>query len=188
MISIWFCLNFNMVSGQDCQLSMRRLYSWMIFEEASTMISSLEQFSLILLRHLIAISHAILLEKLTIYGIKDGELEWFKDYLFSRKEVVAFNRCLLNEQDLLTGVLQGSILGPLLFLISFNDTVEVVEHSSILKHADDTVLFVAGKEIDSIEEKLSKDMDNLSKWLRCNELILDLKKGKMESILFGTTQ
>ena len=132
------------------------------------------------------ISHAILLEKLAIYGIKDGELEWFKDYLFSRKVVVAFNSCMSNQQDLLTGVPQGSILGPLLFLISFNDAVEVVEHSSILKYADDTVLYVAGREIDSIEDKLSKDMDNLSEWLRCNELILNLKKGKTESILFGT--
>ena len=134
------------------------------------------------------ISHAILLEKLAIYGIKDGELEWFKDYLFSRKAVVAFNSCLSNQQDLLTGVPQGSILGPLLSLISFNDAVEVLEHSSILKDADDTVLYVAGREIDSIEDKLSKDMDNLSEWLRCNELILNLKKGKTESILFGTAQ
>ena len=134
------------------------------------------------------ISHAILLEKIAIYGIKDGELEWFKDYLFSRKAVVAFNSCMSNQQDLLTGVPQGSILGPLLFLISFNDAVEVVEHSSILKYADDTVLYVAGREIDSIEDKLSKDMDNLSEWLRCNELILNLKKCKTESILFGTAQ
>ena len=134
------------------------------------------------------ISHAILLDKLTMYGIKDRELEWFNDYLFSRKAVVAFNSCLSYKQDLLTGVPQGSILGPLLFLISFNDAVEVMEYSSILKYADDTVLYVAGKETDSIEIKLSKDMDNLSEWLRCNELILNLKKGKTESILFGTAQ
>ena len=44
-------------------------------------------------------------------------------------------------------------------------------------YADDTVLYVAGKETDSIENNLSKDMDNLSEWLRCNELILNLKKG-----------
>ena len=57
-----------------------------------------------------------------------------------------------------------------------------------MKYADDTVLYVAGKEIDSIETKLLKDMDNLSEWLRCNELILNLKKGKTESMLFGTAQ
>ena len=102
--------------------------------------------------------------------------------------MVAFNGCISDEQNLLTGVPQGSILGPLLFLISFNDAVEVMEYSSILKYADDTVLYVAGKEIDSIENKLSKDMENLSRWLSSNELILNLKKGKTESILFGTAQ
>ena len=73
------------------------------------------------------ISHAILLNKLTMYGIKDRELEWFNDYLFSCKAVVAFNSCLSDKQDLVTGAPQGSILGPLLFLISFNDAVEVME-------------------------------------------------------------
>eukprot|EP00795_Rhopilema_esculentum_P008031 gene8031-13942_t len=58
------------------------------------------------------ISHAILLEKLAIHGIKDNELEWFNDYPFSRKAVVAFNGCISDEQNLLTGVPQGSILGP----------------------------------------------------------------------------
>ena len=75
-----------------------------------------------------------------------------------------------------------------MFLASFNDAVEVMEYSSILMSADDTVLYVAGKEIDSIENKLSKDMDNLSEWLRCNGLILNPRKGKTESILFGTAQ
>ena len=107
------------------------------------------------------ISHAILLEKRAIYGIKDGELDWSKDYLFSRKAVVAFNSCLSNEQGLSTGVPQDSISGPLLLLISFNDAVKVVEHSSTLKYADDTVLYVAGKETDSSEDKLSKGMGNL---------------------------
>eukprot|EP00795_Rhopilema_esculentum_P008370 gene8370-14344_t len=63
-----------------------------------------------------------------------------------------------------------------------------MEYSSILKYADVTVLYVADKETDSIENKLSKDMENLSEWLRCNELISNLKKGKTESILFRTAQ
>ena len=89
---------------------------------------------------------------------------------------------------MLTGVPQGSILGPLLFLILFNDVVDVIEHSSILKYADDTVLYVAYKDIESIKAKLSKDMDCLADWLKSNELVLNLKKGKTESLLFGTSQ
>ena len=90
---------------------------------------------------------------------------------------------------MLTGVPQGSILGPLLFLILFNDAVNVIEHSSILKYADDTVLYDADKDIQSIKAKLSKDMDCLADWLKCNEMVLNLKKGKTEeSLLFGTSQ
>lgn len=65
-----------------------------------------------------------------MYGIKDSELERFNDYLFARKIVVAFNSCLSKKQDLSTGVPQGSILGPLMFLIASNDAVEVMEHQA----------------------------------------------------------
>ena len=87
---------------------------------------------------------------------------------------------------MLTGVPQGSILGPLLFLILFNDAVDVIEHSSILKYADETVLYVADKDAQSIKATLSKDMDCLADWLKCNELVLNVKKGKTECLLFGT--
>ena len=86
------------------------------------------------------VSHAMLLDKLPLYGVQGKELEWFKDYLFFRKAKVACNSCFSKEHALLTGVPQGSILGPLLFLILFNDVVDVIEHSSIMKYADDTVL------------------------------------------------
>ena len=134
------------------------------------------------------VSHSMLLDKLPLYGVHDKQLEWFKDYLFLRKAQVACNGCLSKENTLLTGVPQGSILGPLLFLILFNDAVDVIEHSSILKYADDTVLYVADKDIQCIKAKLSKDMGCLADWLRINELVLNLKKGKTESLLFGTPQ
>ena len=79
-------------------------------------------------------------------------------------------------------------MGPLLFLVYFNDAIEAIEHSSIIKYADDTVLYIAGKDIQSIQTKLSKDMDSLADWLRENELIINLKKGKTEFLLFGTAQ
>ena len=134
------------------------------------------------------VSHAMLLDKLPLYGVDGRELEWFKEYLFFRKAKVAYNSCFSKENALLTGVPQGSILGPLLFLILFNDAVDVIEHSSILKYADDTVLYVADQDIQSIKAKLSKDMDCLADWLKCNELVLKVKKGKTECLLFGTSQ
>jgi retron-type reverse transcriptase len=123
------------------------------------------------------LSHATLLDKLPQYGIQGTELEWFKDYLFCRKQVVAYNGFLSADHNVSTGVPQGSILGPLLFLVYFNDVIEAIEHSSIVKYAD-TVLYVARKDIQSIQAKLSKDMDSLADWLRENELIINLKRGK----------
>ena len=101
------------------------------------------------------VSHAMLLAKLPLYGVEGKELECFKDYLFFWKAKVAYNGCFSKEHALLTGLPQGSILGPLLFLILFNDVVNVIKHS-ILKYAYETVLYVADKEIQSINAKLSK--------------------------------
>ena len=111
------------------------------------------------------VSHAMFLDKLPLYEVEGKELEWFKDYLFFRKATVAYNGCFSKEHVLLTRVPQGSVLGPLLFLILFNGVVAVIEHSSILKYADGTVLYVADKDIQSINAKFSKDMDCLADWL-----------------------
>ena len=66
--------------------------------------------------------------------------------------------------------------------------VDVLNHSKILKYANDTVLYVAYKDIQIINAKLSIDIDWLAHWLKGNELVLNLKKGKTESLLFGTSQ
>ena len=90
--------------------------------------------------------------------------------------------------DIQTGVPQGSILGPLLFIILFNDITNVIKSAKIVKNADDTVIYVADKDVAVIDSKLTKDMDAIAKWLDENALIINLKKGKTESLLFGTSQ
>ena len=107
---------------------------------------------------------------------------------FLSEAKVAYNGCFSKEHVLLTGAPQGSILGPLLLLILFNAVVDVIQHSSILNYADDTVLHVADKDIQSIKVKFSKDMSCLADWLKSNELVLNLKKGETEPLLFGTLQ
>ena len=132
------------------------------------------------------ISHSIMLSKLSRYGVSDMELQWLTDYLFLRKQIVHFNGVLSEPNPINTGVPQGSILGPLLFVIFFNDVHSPLRHCKIFTYADDTVIFTSSNDINVIQDSLSQDLDNLSNWFRDNELIFNLKKGKSEVILFGT--
>ena len=86
------------------------------------------------------ISHSKLLEKLPKYEIDRREYAWFEGYLFARKAVVSYNNCVSDEQELYSGVPQGSIFGPLLFIISFNDITDAIRHSRIVKYADYKVI------------------------------------------------
>ena len=134
------------------------------------------------------LSHAKLLNKLASYGVSDAELHWFEDYLFNRSRSVKYQDVLSRQQKVYCGVPQGSILGPLLFIIFFNDFCCCLKHSDVTKYADDTVISVAGKDIFIIETRLSSDMQAISEWFLQNELILNLNKGKTEAMLFGTAK
>lgn len=74
------------------------------------------------------INHNKLISKFECYGIRDRELEWFKSYLFNRRIRVSIDGVLSEERPVHTGVPQGSILGPLLFVIFFNDIEQQLKH------------------------------------------------------------
>ena len=117
-----------------------------------------------------AISHAKLVSKLTSYGVSGIELEWFRDYLFNQKVQVMHDKCLSESKPLYSDVPQGSILGPLLLIIFFNDIVLKLNQSKIRKCADDTVIFFADKDYDKVKRALCSDMNRLSEWFTENEL------------------
>ena len=93
-----------------------------------------------------------------------------------------------NEHSVTTGVPQGSLLGPLLFLIYFNDFPECLKFSRVIMYADDTVVYFAHKDKAIIEDCLNEDFKNISKYLEESELIINLKEGKTESMLFATSK
>ena len=126
------------------------------------------------------------LNKLPSYGIQDNELDWFRDYLFQRSQLVDLQSTLSHDAPIYTGVPQGSILGPLLFILFLNDIPEHLELSKIVIYADDTVIYFPNKDIAIIENALIKDLAHLANYFDENELIINLKKGKTESMLFCT--
>ena len=134
------------------------------------------------------ISHASIVEKLPDFGITGLPQQWFCSYLFGRHQQVSYHQTMSSPEPIFCGVPQGSILGPLLFLLHFNDAANVLSHCKIVKYADDTVLFYSHKDIEQVESFLNKDFASLCDWLEHNELILKEKKGKTEVMVFGTCQ
>ena len=132
------------------------------------------------------LGHAQIIESLSKHGVKEIEKELFIDYLFNRKQKVCFGKEESTLQPVTCGVPQGSILGPLLFLIVFNDIETTLRHCKIITYADDTVIYASAKTKEEVEKLLISDFKSLADWLESNDLVLNLKKGKTECILFGT--
>ena len=122
------------------------------------------------------VDHSILLEKMFTYGIRDVALQWFKDYLTGRVQFVTYNGFKSSNGDIKCGVPQGSILGPLLFLIYINDLATVSKACLSILFADDSNVFISGKDVEVMCEKLNNDMENIRQWLCCNKLSLNVSK------------
>ena len=130
------------------------------------------------------IDHEILLKKLKYIGLANTAISWIESYLKNRITFVEIEGSMSSERDLKCGVPQGSILGPLLFLIYINDMPQAVK-CDLLLYADDSCLTVTHKDIKFIEDTLNDNLSSLCDWLVDNKLSIHL--GKTESILFGTS-
>ena len=122
------------------------------------------------------VDHAILFEKLEYYGVNDISLNWFKSYLNNRYQYVEYNGTKSSQMKITCGVPQGSILGPLLFLIYINDLADASTKLFALMFADDSNMFISGTNINELINTMNEEMIKIVEWLRVNKLSLNLKK------------
>ena len=129
------------------------------------------------------VDHRLLLSKLKIYGVQEDVLEWISSYLLGRFQAVWIDHIFSDFLPLTVGVPQGSNLGPLLFLVFFNDLPYHIK-SSIESYADDTTISAAGTTLVEIEDKLNIDCENISNWMKSNKMKLNV--GKTHILCMGT--
>ena len=122
------------------------------------------------------ISHDLLLAKLHAYGFDKPSLKLLYSYLKGRHQRVHINGEYSTWKEIISGVPQGSVLGPLLFNIFINDLFFSVKSCDIHNYADDNTLSVANTEIDTIISKLESDINILDTWFKSNGLLLNEKK------------
>ena len=118
------------------------------------------------------VEHDILLSKLEHYGIRGLANEWFKSYLSNRKHYVSINGYDSNLADVKFRVLQGSVLGPLFFLIYINDLNQALKFCKVHHFADDTNLIHFSKSVYRLNKYVNLDLKNLTYWLNSNRISL----------------
>ena len=123
-----------------------------------------------------SIDHDILIHKMYHYGIRGNVLNWFISYLSNRKQYVTIDNHNSQYNSLNVGVPQGSVLGPLLFLIYVNDLSCVSEILNPITFADDTNLFLTGKNINEMYELFNSELEKVYQWFLLNKLTINLDK------------
>ena len=120
-----------------------------------------------------------MISKLKNYGVRGNNSKWFESYLNNRKLFIAYNNKYTSFETITCGVPQGSVLGPLLFLIYVNDLNQVSNILDPIMFADDTNFFYSHHQIKTLFETVNCELKNISQWFRANKLSLNIKKQSM---------
>ena len=122
------------------------------------------------------VDHSILLHKLNHYGIRGVVNDWFSSYLSGRVQTAQIGSYISQKEKTLCGVPQGSVLGPLLFLIYISDIYNASDKIAFYLFADETNLLFADRNLKSLETVVNMELMNVYDWLASNKLSLNVKK------------
>ena len=130
--------------------------------------------------------HDLLIAKLDSYGIGTSALKLINNYLSNRKQRCKVGSSFSTWADIICGVPQGSVLGPLLFNIFINDFFSFIQDSSVCNFADDQSIYTSATNIDEALVKLERDISNALKWFKSNRMVANPKKFQM--MFLGTRE
>ena len=122
------------------------------------------------------VNHTLLLEKLKLYQCCGKTLEWFTSYLNERKQMVNFKNNISDPELVKSGIPQGSILGPLLFILFMNDIPLEINEGALEMYVDDCTVSVSGKTIKEIETKLNTSARQIATWCSENKMAVNVEK------------
>ena len=122
------------------------------------------------------VDHSILISKLQKYGIRGLPLSWFRSYLKNRKCFIEYSDIKSNINVFNTGVPQGSILGPLLFLLFINDLPKISNNIKMILFADDTTLTISDSNLTNLVNRSNIELNSINNWVNANKLTLNTDK------------
>ena len=120
-------------------------------------------------------NHKILLKKVEYYGVRGIARNWFASYLYNRQQTVVINNTASDPQNITYGIPQGSVLGPLLFLIYINDFHSSSKLFDFHLFADDANLFYKHKNLATLQTNINAELTNVHTWLCANKLSFNIK-------------
>lgn len=127
------------------------------------------------------VNHRVLLRKLEMYGFRGTSLDWMSSYLFDRRQCVRFNGQESEFRAITSGVPQGSVLGPLLFLLYINDLSTIDISGKFTMFADDTTILWHDRDVERLEDRVNVDILTIKEWFNANFLTLNISKTNIVS-------